>query len=180
MVLLLVYVLIAGLGQPRCSLESFRLGGVPGFHLQDAEGILQKRMVGLSLWTDSAPTTWNRDSSVEVFTCALPGLSMAPWKDVRLIFTALPHNLTTTNTLHAVIKIFHGPCSAYPTQRRFVLHGPCWIWLDPRWPAKACGFTACLPGSRRLVFFKRTALASLLGTLVVGLSARGAKLQGST
>ena len=79
-------------------------------HLQRAEASMglseTQRLLALSLWGDGVPHSWDRTSSVEVWTWGLPGVQRDPWRSMRIPFTALPAELIGPRTQHQILQIW--------------------------------------------------------------------------
>ena len=128
-----VLALMMELGDGRLIFESEGLDPTSQAHLQRGKEVLGGGpLAAISLWGDAVPNTWDRNSSVEVLTWALPGLVTPPWKDMRIIFAALPHDLTTTATLHQLLAVFPWSMQClfkglFPSKRH---DGEAWNSLD--------------------------------------------------
>ena len=89
-------------------------------HVQKTTG--DEDLLGIGFWGDSVPNTWDRSSSVEVFTWSLPGQAKDPWRNMRVLFCALPSSLFVPNTMHALMEVWTWSMTClfqgqYPTTR---------------------------------------------------------------
>ena len=67
---------------------------------------LQVPFVGMSLWGDGVPYSWDRKKAVDVWTLSFPGLSSKAHRDLRLTLTAIPHEGVCRETQDDILTIF--------------------------------------------------------------------------
>ena len=116
-------------------------------HLQQAEASLGCKFIGLGMWGDGVPVSWDRSESVQCFTWSLPGLADKKQSMFRVPFVVLPKHLCLDATLNFILELF-GWCLQQMLMGTFpdrshdgsALQDPCRVKLS----GKSLGFRALL------------------------------------
>ena len=114
---------LAAAGNPEVLTES---SGLDLTNKAKYDSILAKLgvpFVGLSLWGDGVPYSWDRRKSADLWTLSMPGLSSKQNRDLRLCLTVLPHEYVCRETQDDVLSVLAWSFTAlmkgvYPTARR--------------------------------------------------------------
>ena len=109
-------------------------------HLRHCEACVGEALLGLALWGDGVPYSWDRHSSMEAWIFYLPGISHAKWKNMRLPFTAFPGRRMGPRTQPQVLEVFRWSLEAL-LSGQFPTHGPGGREFDSRdaWRKKRAG-----------------------------------------
>ena len=101
---------------------------------------LGEDFVGVSLWGDGVPFSWDRKRSADIWTMSLPGQSNKAYRDLRFTLTALPHERIVRESHDDLFEIFAWSFEAlahgvFPNRRH---DGTEWAPSD-KWRAKKAG-----------------------------------------
>ena len=77
-------------------------------HLNEVEQQLDAdgAFIGLGMWSDGVPMSWDRSESVQCITWNLPGLTEKGQRCVRIPFTVIPKHFCNSQTLHYLLELF--------------------------------------------------------------------------
>ena len=75
-------------------------------HLEEAEQLFKGDFIGLTLWSDGVPLSWDRSESIQCWTWHLPGVVQKEHRSIRLPFTVIPKHLCLPETMDYVLQLF--------------------------------------------------------------------------
>ena len=74
-------------------------------HLEEVEGKLHTKLVGMSIWADGVLMSWDRSESIQCFIWGLPGMVKKEHRFLRFPFTVLPKLYCSSGTFDFVLQL---------------------------------------------------------------------------
>ena len=71
----------------------------------EIERSLETPFMRISLWGDGVPFSWDRKRSADMWSISFPGLEHKPFRDLRIVLTALPHECVQKETQDDLMAI---------------------------------------------------------------------------
>ena len=73
---------------------------------RNASPNLETDLLGLGLWSDGVPFSWERTESMETWAWFLPGVGSPKWKEARFPFTAFPTSCLAASTCDQILEVW--------------------------------------------------------------------------
>ena len=98
--------LLANYGDMQVLNDRAKLDSATLRHLQECEAKLGTDLLGLGLWSDGVPFSWERTESMETWAWFLPGVGSPKWKEARFPFTAFPTSCLAASTCDQILEVW--------------------------------------------------------------------------